>query len=553
MKRALFFLCIFCLSAKVLPQLVSPTSADSILSHRVQRAGDGRLQAWYKPQTPGAAYAHVAKLASKFLLNSVPVYDPLGVKMYFITCCFQGPQFNKIGEVIAEDWMHNPACVWAGLVQSLVLDFRVYSGDESYTDLVREMLDFQLDHGTTPSDWLWPNVPYASADPFVIEYQGAMRWEAEKMRGDGLHGIEPDKVGELGIAYLNFFKVTEEERFLAAAIHCAESLAKHVRDVRPGASPFVEATTEKSPWPFRINARNGLVISEYCSNVIEPIRLFDELLRLRVRQSLTPEQTAAFQNARDLAWQWLYSINGPMKTYIWNAYFEDIPNDPERTNRVQITPLETARYLIKHPKLDANLEKNVPALIHWVASCFATEGMDAIKEQTWCYEPMCSHTARYASLCALWYERTGDPWYKDQAERFFNMATYMCHENGVVSVGPNWPGSWWSDGYGDYIRHFMEGLAAVPEWAPADQDHLLRSTSVVQTISYSPKRLYYATFDADAVDVLRMTAKPRRVLVGGATLKEGRTLDDSGWTWENLKKGGVLRIRRQAAVVEIIK
>ncbi|MDZ7317163.1 MAG: hypothetical protein ONB24_13680 [candidate division KSB1 bacterium] len=532
--------------------LSKPALPDSILGHPVQRAADGRLLPWYQPHVPGAAYAHVAKLASEFIRDSVPVYDPLGVKMYFITCCFHQETRQNSHEIIPEDWMHNPACVWAGLVQGLVLDWRVYSGDESYIPLVREMLDFQLQHGTTPADWPWPNVPYASADPFVVEYQGATRWETDGMRGDGLHGIEPDKVGELGVAYLNFYKVTEEQRFLDAALHCADALATHVRDVLPPSRQFAPSKTDQSPWPFRVNARTGAVISEYCSNVIEPIRLFDELLRLRDRLRLTPEQAAAYQRARDLAWQWLYSINGPMKTYIWNAYFEDIPNDPDRSNRVQITPLETARYLIKHPHLDPDLEKNVPALIRWVASAFATEGLDAIKEQTWCYEPMGSHTARYASICALWYERTGDPWYKDQAELFFNLATYMCHENGVVSVGPYWPSSWWSDGYGDYIRHFMEGLAAVPEWAP-DGDHLLRSTSAVQKITYQPKKIFYKTFDDQGCEVLRLTVKPRRVTAAGRLLQQVRSSDQEGWRWQSCTKGGVLRIKREGSPVVIEK
>jgi hypothetical protein len=44
-------------------------------------------------------------------------------------------------------------------------------------------------------------------------------------------------------------------------------------------------------------------------------------------------------------------------------------------------------------------------------------------------------------------------------------------------------------GYADYIRHFMSGLASVPAWAPKDQDHLLRSTSVVRSIFYQPHRI----------------------------------------------------------------
>jgi hypothetical protein len=552
-KRLWISIILFVLPLCANAQLINRVPADSILGHRIQRSPSGTLQAWYKSAVPGAGYVHVAALASEFIKNGVPTYDPMGLPMIFITCCFQGPQFSKNGQFVAEDWPHNPACVWAGLVQGLALDYRVFSGDESYVDVVRKMLDYQLQHGTTPAEWPWPNVPFASADPFMAEYQGAGRWESDGVRGDGLHGIEPDKIGELGIAYLKFYQVTEEERFLQAAINCAAALAKQVRDVRPGQPPFSEASTEKSPWPFRVNARNGVVISDYCSNVIEPIRLFDELLRIRQRIGLSDEQAGAFQKARGLAWEWLYSINGPMTTYIWNAYFEDVPNDPGRTNRLQITPMETARYLIKHPELDPNMDKNVPALIHWVASAFATEGMDAIKEQTWCYAPMGSHTSRYASLCALWYERTGDGWYRDQAERFFNLATYMCQENGVVSVGPQWPGSWWSDGYGDYIRHFMEGLASVPEWAPAGENHLLRSTSVIQKINYGKAELRYQTFDNESLEIVRLSKKPLKVRDGDTVLSERSVLDKPGWTWKPLGQGGIAKIRHETAKEVVIK
>ena len=540
-KKMTLFIIYMLVPLYVFSQLSNRVSPDLILGHFIQTDSKGKLLAWYRPQIPGAGYIQAAKLASEFIKNA-PVYEPLGKKMYYVTCCFQGPHMTKNGGFVAEDWMHNPACVWAGLVQSLVLDYRVYSGDESYIDIVRDMLDYQLEHGTTPVGWEWENVPYASSDPFETEYTGASRWEHDGMRGDGHHGIEPDKVGELGVAYLKFYEVTEERRFLEAAIRCAEALAKHVRDVRPNGSPFSQAKTEKSPWPFRVNARTGVVISEYCSNVIEPIRLFDELLRIGDRINLSASQDSSFQYARKLAWDWLYSINGPMRTYIWNGYFEDIPNDPDRTNRVQITPLETARYLIRHPELDPNIETDVPALIRWVASAFATEGMDAIKEQTWCYEPMGSHSSRYASICALWYEQTGDEWYKEQAERFFNLATYMCFENGVVAVGPNWPSSWWSDGYGDYIRHFMEGVAAVPEWSPARESHLLKSTSVIRTIQYKQNRIEYRTFDDSSTEVLRLRSKPKSIKINDKEINQINKMNKQGWTWKKLDKGGVLTI-----------
>jgi hypothetical protein len=284
---------------------------------------------------------------------------------------------DALDGIVPEDWMHNPACVFAGSVHSLALGYRVYSGDGSYIDLVRSMLDYQLENGTTPSGWEWEKVPYASADPFQRTYNGATRWERDGMRGDGLHGIEPDKVGELGYGYLLFYEITGEVKYLEAAIHCADALGGHVRDVLDNPSPFAETRTNISPWPFRVNARTGVIIDEYCSNVIEPVKLFDELIRIADRIGLESEKIQKYQRARDLAWKWLYSRNGPIITGVWNGYFEDIPNDPGQANRVQITPLETAKYLIRHPQLDPDMDKNVPALIHWVNSAFRTEGMDA--------------------------------------------------------------------------------------------------------------------------------------------------------------------------------
>ncbi|MBN2411713.1 hypothetical protein JXQ31_08470 [candidate division KSB1 bacterium] len=533
------------------------TTPDTICSHVLNLDENGTILAWYRPDTPGAGYDHVVRLASEFIKSGTPVDPGTGLPLYFISCCFQGPHIRGQEDFDSgktwENWMHNPACVFAGLVQSLVLDYRVYSGDAAYIDVVKKMLDFQLQHGTTPADWPWPNVPYASSDPGEIIYRGATKWEHEGMRGDGLHGIEPDKIGELGIAYLKFYEVTEDNTYIEAAVNCADALAKHVREIPGDLKSFSGTEIRKSPWPFRINARTGVVIDDYCSNVIEPIRLFDELVRIKQRINLSEVKAAAYQKARNIAWTWLYSKSGPMKTYIWNAYFEDIPNDPERSNRVQITSMETARYLLKNPVLDPDIDVNVPALIHWVASVFGTEGMDAIREQTWCYEPMGSHTSRYASVCALYYERTGDIKYKEQAYRFFNFATYMTYDNGVVAVGPKWPGSWFSDGYGDYIRHFMEGLAAIPEWAPADEDHFLRSSSVVQTIDYTPKRISYRTFEKSAVDVLRLTAKPDNVKVNGSVLNEVKdNIERQGWTWEKLNKGGVLRVRHDMGADVVI-
>jgi len=522
---------------------------DSICSHKVFRDNNGKILSWYKPELPGEGYSHVVKLAVRFIENC-PVEPTTKLKLYMVHADFDGPRQNKnfYTGTSGSGWMSNPACVFAGFVQSLALDYRQYSGDSSVIAIVRECLDQMLSNGTTPEGWVWPSCPYASADPKCRIYNGATKWEDEK-RGDGLYCIKPDKVGELGFAYLQFYEITGEEKYLNAAINCADALAKHVRDVSASETKFATNFSISSPWAFRVNAKTGEVKDDYCSNVLDPVRLFDELIRIgdfiphgQNNIHLGKEKIETYRKASKTAWDWLFSKNGPMKTFIWNGYFEDVPSDSNIINRIQITPMETARYILKHPEKDINWRVDIPALLHWVSSAFAVEGLDAIREQTWCYEPMGSHTARYASICALWYQKTGEEIYKDKAFCSFNFATYMCEDNGYVWTGPDWSTAWFSDGYGDYICHFMEGMAAVPEWAPSDENHLLGSTSVIKKIQYSPGKIGYTTFDDSSTEVLRLTSEPKIIKVNTIQIKKLDMLNQEGFTWEALGHGGILHI-----------
>lgn len=535
------------------PDLIQPVAppAAKIIGHVARRDAAGELLGWHRPEIPGASYDHVVRLAAEFIRDDVPNDPKTGLPLYFISCSFNGPQFSSEEAFKAgttwDDWMNNPACTFAGAVQSLAVDYHAYTGEHAYIDLVRHMLDHQLEFGTTPADWPWARVPYASADPGNPVYQGATRWENAGMRGDGLHGIEPDKVGELGVGYLKFHQITEENKYLEAALHCADALAAHVKDVTVKGDDFSDARAHLSPWPYRVNARTGVMIDEYTANVVEPIRLFDELLRLRQQLDLADKRVAAYERARDLALRWLLSKGGPLVTGVWNGYFEDVPSDPKLGNRVQNIPLETARYFLKNPPAHLDVDRHVIALLTYVKSAFGEPGEPSINEQSWCYVPMGSHTARYASIHALMAERTGDARHKEEAYRHFNWATYCTATNGVVSVGPRWEGTWWSDGYSDYIKHFFEGLAAIPEWAPADQNHLLRSSSVVQKIAYQPAEIAYRTFDPDGVERLRLKTRPTRITLGGRTLNERTDAhsDAVGWSWQPLPQGGgVLDLRR---------
>lgn len=518
--------------------------SDSICTHQIVRNTDGKMLSWYKPEINGAGYDHVIKLASEFIKNDLPVDPGTGLKLYYLYSEINGPESRKsFYEGIGSS--NNPACVFAGLTESLAVKYRIYSGDETYLKIVRDCLDYMLQRGTSPSEWLWGNCPYSSASNGDTVYSGAA--DFGNGGGDGKYFLEPDKIGEMGVAYLQFYEITEEPVYLKAALNCADALAKNVR----------EGNYNQSPWPYRVHARTGAISEEYCSNVLPPVKLFDELVRIQSLAKITDEAVAKYQKARDMAWKWLFSWEGPMKTYVWKGYFEDVQYDAANKNRVQVTPLEVARYLIQYPEHDPFYEQNVPALIHWCNSVFGTQnalGYNAQCEQLFCMTPMGSHTARYASVCAMWYAFKKMEWYKTEAFENFNWATYCTSKSGFVSVGPDWLPAWFSDGYGDYIKHFIDGMAAIPEWAPAGENHLLSSTSIVQKINYDTKRIAYRTFLPASTEVLRLKSLPKQIIVDGKALKYlDKLTTGEGWNWEKLKDEGILHINHlNGRNVEII-
>ena len=516
--------------------------------HPVVLDEEGKLLSWSTPQE--RAYDHVVKLAWDFIENKVPV-EPDGLRLYLVHSTFDPATLR------GTDWPHNPAGLYAMFVDS-ALAYYAYSGDKTVLDRVREMLDYQLAHGTTPPSWEWASVPYASSDPGATEYSGADDVKyCEKARagaggcgrGDGHFAIQPDKVGELGVGYLKFYELTGEARYRDAALACANALAAHVR----------AGDLTHSPWPFRVFAHTNVIREEYTAHVISNIKLFDELLRLGLGEA------EAYTRARRLAWDWLMKY--PVRNNLWSAYFEDVPMDTSIVNWNQYSAGETARYLLQHPETDPEWKAHAHGLLNWIEKTFAVDvpatpqhrlvqqepiqygkqwGANAISEQTVeDMDKMGSHTSRYASLCALYYEKTGEEGFKEKAFRSFNWASYMAHEDGLITEAMAEDEFWFSDGYADYIRHFLAGMASVPEWSPPGENHLLRCSSVVEKVSYAPRELSYTTFDGDATEVLRLAFPPARVTANGAPLRPRTDLNEPGWMFD--VKTGVLQVRHAKA------
>jgi hypothetical protein len=109
---------------------------------------------------------------------------------------------------------------------------------------------------------------------------------------------------------------------------------------------------------------------------------------------------------------------------------------------------------------------------------------------------------------------------------------------------------WFTDEFTDGPRRMMDGFWAVPGWAPANESHLLGSTSVVKNIAYGRGRIDYDTFDREATDVLRVDFDVTRVLAGGGTLTRRSDLTQEGFVFDPATR--VLRIHhRRSGTIRI--
>ncbi len=467
-----------------------------INAHEVVLDQQERLEAW-------TSYDRVVRLAMDFIKNC-PVDPANGLPWYLQYSCFWTDPLRPA------IWPDNPSGKFAWAVTTL-LKYYPYSGDASYIQIVRTMLD-RLWEYRTPSHFDWPDVPYASAHPGTGVYFGA--------RADGVYATEPDKIAQAGRAYVDFYELTDEKKYLEIGSRCAEVLAGKIR---PGDETH-------SPWPFRVDARDGNVIEEYTAHMIPAVRLFDELIHLGETR---------YQSARKRVWDWIEKY--PLQNNVWKGHFEDIRLDPANENRDQLSPLETARYILQNKDQFPNWREIVKGLIDWVKDTLGGHPFFTaipIHEQKYCYFPMGSHTARFASLSALYAEQIDGAAYKEQAIRSFNWASYMANDDGTVTVGADRPDyynqCWFTDGYFDYVPHFINGMASLSELAPADTDHMLCSTSVVQEIVYEPYSVSYRCFDADGIQTLRLTFQPCEILAGGKPLARHEAIGDQpGWIFDS--------------------
>ncbi len=505
-----------------------------LVFHEIRTDGEGNILPWYNDD-PGTSYDHVISLVWNFWdhmrrdMNGLP---------YYMNHQVWRPLNDPRG--LGGDQLNMALSSWRLLY--------MYTGNEKVKENMKFLADYYLTHSLSSPDAAWPNIPF----PYnTLVYSGY--YDGDMVIGKGY--TQPDKAGSFGDELIHLYEITGNENYIMAAIEIGNTLARHTE----------AGDNDHSPLPFKVNVYSGEVgilksnrgdgsvagRSSYTTNWVGTLQLWAELIRL------DKGNISEYQQAFNIVLAWMKEY--PLRTNKWGPFFEDIPGWSD----TQVNAVTFARFMMLNPDLFPEWKTQVRGILDWVYEKLGNDewvdyGVKVVNEQTVYMTPGNSHTSRQAAAELLYFALTGDQRMRENAVRQLNWATYMVDTDGKNCYPRD--EVWLTDGYGDYVRHYLRAMAADPSLAPDNANHILHSTSVISQADYAPDlnkrlggripdseldvvKLVYRTFDQQSVETVRMTSKPTRVTIWNNEIGEREDLDEEGWVWQPLERGGLLKIR----------
>jgi len=505
-----------------------------LIYHSIQTDKSGKIIPWFNAN-PGTSYSHVMGLVWNFWdtmrrdMNGLP---------YYMNHQVWNPDFNDPRGIGGDQF--------AMALSSWRL-YYAYSGNERVKANMNFIADYYLTHGLSPHDCKWPDIPFPY-NTYIYSglYDGDMR--------AGRDVTQPDKAGSFALELVHLYKITENKLYLNAAEKIANTLVSHIR----------EGNINYSPLPFKINVYTGqtallrdheftgtwIDTAGYTTNWAPAMQLFLDLIELN-KGNVTAYKSG-FQDI--LNWMKTY----PMKENKWGPFFEDV----DWWSETQINAMTFARFIMEHREYFPDWKMDVVRIIEWVHKNFSNDkwekyGVTVTNEQTVYQTPGNSHSSRQAADELLFVKLTGDSILYENAVRELSWATYTVDFDGKNRFPQDEP--WLTDGYGDYIRHYLRAMDAIPELTAPDEDHIISSTSVIQQADYqghlkkyiflgfenvdsNKVKLFYRTFDSTGTEKIKLKKKPSSVLLDYRKMIENKS--GEGYEWRPMQGGGLLIIRR---------
>ena len=177
-------------------------------THNVVLDEQNKIVPWYSPAEN--AYDHFLHLRWDFIKNRVPNSpgpDPRSrYPQYYFYCAFK----VRNDSILPDAWMNDIAEKIPNWFENARL-YYAYTGDASVMKIMKDFIDYTLEHGTSSPDFAWPGFPYTTTNAGDTLFRGFSN--AGRLV---LHEIQVDHAGEMGLTYYRMYQFTGEEKYLKA-------------------------------------------------------------------------------------------------------------------------------------------------------------------------------------------------------------------------------------------------------------------------------------------------------------------------------------------------
>ncbi len=336
-----------------------------------------------------------------------------------------------------------PSKIMGALIQGMVMYAKIAPAEEAQAaiDIARRVADFliSISYG---EDTAYPGFPPT--------YRG-QALTAKRYAGQ-IMIFYPTRPAN---AYLDLYELTGLRKYFEAAKRIADT--------------YVKTQLPSGSWPLKVEAKTGKPVVPNICLPIEIVRLFDRLIE---RYGLTQ-----YRPARDKAWQWI--LNNPMKTYNWQAQFEDVHPAPPYKNMARDVPCAVASYLFERYRSDPSAVAAAEELLRFAEDQFVVWSkpmpsrwskrgdwlLPCVLEQYYYYTPIDASAAQMIMAWHAAYRATGKQLYLAKLRAMANQMTRAQFPD----TG-QFPTYWW-----DKVRSYWLNCAVID------------ATAMLQVADLSPK------------------------------------------------------------------
>ncbi|MCL5104794.1 MAG: malectin domain-containing carbohydrate-binding protein [Armatimonadetes bacterium] len=449
------------------------------------------------------------------------------------------------------DWNNGDMGYRAGFTMMGFVSYYRYTGDPAAIAHINYIANTILDHCQTG-----PNAPWPKFIISVPKTGKAYRDAAP----DGT--IQLDHAMYVGLGLLQAYELTGNKRWLDAAKHWGDVLAEKC-DKTPGADPWGRfANPEDVRWSDGRKLSIEAGENKMTGGVVMILLFFDELERLGytgqnsaiiqageagkayLRDKLLPKWSVLDTWGRGF-WDWVSNVQVIEHTYYLANYLMDHKQEfPDWRNGVR----NVMSIFINH-------------------NCVSIESMGEAYGGAWAYPESCGCcglSVWYAPLqMAPAFARYGveadSEWGREMARRQNILALYDVHDTGVTEDGIKGGvivnGSWFSDAHPIPLAFVPLTMGWQPEALGASREnHIMRTSRVVNSVVYGKGRIEYSTFDApeNSLDVLRFAFAPSSVTADGKPLSRQIDLSRNGYSVKPLDNGDCIVTIRHDGCTKLV-